>query len=201
MLFHFLLYVVILDNFEITPVIMIRSYRNEKWKEIQFDESISDKEKFMISNHGRIINNKGKEEFLVKKSYINGYQNLPLKQQINGKSTSRYVHKLIAQHFLEQGDGIYVIHLDYDKTNNHVDNLKWATKSEKEKHQFSNPKYQGEGKIRNSKLTAGRVRMIKKKINDPNRKTRMKIIAKQFGISEMQLYRIKSGENWGHITE
>jgi hypothetical protein len=34
---------------------------------------------------------------------------------------------------------------------------------------------------------------------DPNRKTRLKLIAKQFGISEMQLYRIKSGENWGHI--
>ena len=27
----------------------------------------------------------------------------------------------------------------------------------------------------------------------------MRIIAKQFGISEMQLYRIKSGENWGHV--
>jgi len=186
---------------QVTPVIMIRSFRNEKWKEILFDESISEKEKFMISNHGRIINHKGKEEFLVKKSYINGYQNLPLKQKVNGKSTSRYVHKLVAQHFLEQGDGIYVIHLDYDKTNNHVENLKWATKSEKEKHQFSNPKYKDEYRVTNSKLTEGRVRMIKRKINDPNRKTRMKIIARQFGISEMQLYRIKSGENWGSVKE
>ena len=25
------------------------------------------------------------------------------------------------------------------------------------------------------------------------------MIAKQFGISEMQLYRIKSGENWGNV--
>lgn len=180
---------------------MIRSFRNEKWKEIQFDERISEKEKFMISNHGRIINNKGDKEFLVTVSYINGYQNLPLKQKVNGKSTSRYIHKLMAQHFLEQGNGICVIHLDYDKTNNNIDNLKWATKREKELHQFSNPKFQGVNKIRNSKLTVGRVRLIKKKINDPNRKTRMKIIAKQFGISEMQLYRIKSGENWGHVTE
>jgi len=29
----------------------------------------------------------------------------------------------------------------------------------------------------------------------------MKMIAKQFGISEMQLYRIKTGENWGSVTE
>ena len=27
----------------------------------------------------------------------------------------------------------------------------------------------------------------------------MRLIAKQFGISEMQLYRIKSGENWSHV--
>jgi hypothetical protein len=40
---------------------------------------------------------------------------------------------------------------------------------------------------------------LKRKIFDPKRKSRLKIIAKQFGISEMQLYRIKSGENWGHV--
>ncbi|MFT7352689.1 MAG: hypothetical protein ACI9XR_002476 [Flavobacterium sp.] len=28
----------------------------------------------------------------------------------------------------------------------------------------------------------------------------MKMIAKQFGVSEMQIARIRSGENWGHIT-
>jgi hypothetical protein len=41
--------------------------------------------------------------------------------------------------------------------------------------------------------------VLKKKLLDPNRKTRIRILAKQFGVSEMQLYRIKSGENWGDI--
>jgi len=41
------------------------------------------------------------------------------------------------------------------------------------------------------------VRLIRKKINEG--KTRMKMIAKQFKISEMQLYRIKVGENWGWV--
>ena len=174
----------------------IRDLYNEEWRTIVFDEKISEKEKFKISNHGRIINCKGKEEYLQSITFINGYQNLPLKQK-TGKGTSRYVHKLVAQHFLEKNDGIYVIHLNYDKTDNRVENLKWATKKEKEDHQFSNPKYKGVRRITNSKLNEGRVRMIKKKLNDPNRKTRLKMIAKQFGISEMQLYRIKSGENWG----
>jgi DNA invertase Pin-like site-specific DNA recombinase len=49
------------------------------------------------------------------------------------------------------------------------------------------------------KLTANKVKFIKKRLADPNRTIRLKMLAKQFGISEMQLYRIKRGENWGHI--
>ncbi len=181
---------------------MIRNYKNEEWKKIDFDNKISENEKFKISNYGRIKNCKADNEFLVTESFTNGYQNLPLKQKRNGKSTSRYVHKLVAEQFLEQKDGIYVIHLNYDKTDNHVDNLKWATKREKEIHQFSNPEYKNKPRKRTySKLTENKVKLIKRKINDPKRKTRMKMIAKQFGISEMQLYRIKTGENWSSVTE
>lgn len=179
---------------------MVKQYWNEEFKEILFDEGISEKERFKISNFGRILNCKGEKEVLVKQYYINGYQNLPLKQK-SGKATSRYVHKLVAEHFLEKNDGVFVIHLNYDKTNNRVENLKWATKKEKEEHQFSNPIYKDVKRKRTyAKLNEAKVRIIKRKISDPNRKTRMKMIAKQFGISEMQLYRIKSGENWGAVT-
>ena len=40
---------------------------------------------------------------------------------------------------------------------------------------------------------------LKKKLLDPNRRTRLKVLAKQFGVSEMQLHRIKTGENWGDL--
>ncbi|AOW19402.1 HNH endonuclease [Urechidicola croceus] len=183
---------------------MIRNLHNEKWKEIQFDEKIDEKEKYKISNYGRLINCKGDEEKYYKPSHINNYLVIPLKQKVNKKSTARYVHKLVAQHFIskESADCKFVIHLNYDKKDNRVENLKWATKREKEIHQFSNPIYKNRPKtITYSKLTEGRVKLIKRKINDPNRKTRMKMIAKQFGVSTMQLYRIKSGENWSHVTE
>jgi hypothetical protein len=188
---------------------MIKIFRNEKWKVLTFDEAILVKKSYKISNYGRILvysdtddENNETEEKLIKLSSINGYTTIPLKQKRNNKSTSRYVHKLVAEHFLEKGDGIYVIHLNYDKEDNRVVNLKWATKKEKEKHQFSNPAFINQPRrVRYSKLTENHVRLIKRKINDPNRKTRLKMIAKQFGISEMQLYRIKSGENWGHIQE
>ncbi|QXP73762.1 HNH endonuclease [Tenacibaculum sp. HL-MS23] len=182
---------------------MIRSYRNERWKEIVFDDKISEKEKFKISNYGRIINCKKEEEFLVNEYFINGYQNLPLKQRVNGKNTSRYVHKLVAECFLpRKEDELYVIHLNYDKKDNRIENLKWATKREKEVHQYTNPEYVNKvHKPRTAKLTETRVKLLKRKLNDPNRKTRLKMIAKQFGVSEMQLHRIKTGENWGYVTE
>ncbi|OUS10127.1 HNH endonuclease [Nonlabens dokdonensis] len=179
---------------------MITSYRNEVWKIIEFDDKISDNEKFKISNYGRIINLKTDKEFLVKKYYINGYQNLPLKQKKNGKQTSRYVHKLVAEHFLEKNDGVCVIHLNYDKTDNRVENLKWATKREKELHQFNNPTWEAVVKKRGEKigkLTKGKVKIIKRQLQNKN--NRLSMIAKRFGVSDMQIHRIKTGENWSSV--
>jgi len=181
---------------------MIRNYWNEEWKTIKFDDGIAENEIFKISNYGRILNCKGEKPFLVKQSYINGYQNLPLKQKLNGKSTSRYVHKLVAQHFLEQNDGIYVIHLNYDKTDNKLENLKWATKREKELHQFSHPDWEGIVKERGKKigkLTEGKVKIIKRQLK--NNRTRISMIAKRFGVSDTQILRIKRGENWASVTD
>lgn len=48
-----------------------------------------------------------------------------------------------------------------------------------------------------SKLTYPQISVLKEKLLNPNLQTRIKVLAKQFGVSEMLLYRIKSGENWG----
>ena len=79
-------------------------------------------------------------------------------------------------------------------------------KEEWTQHQFGNPsvmKNKLRRKLRQattySKLTYAQAVILKKKLLDPNRKTRIRVLAKQFGVSEMQLYRIKSGENWGDI--
>tara|TARA_B110000211_G_C13785706_1_gene423954 strand:+ start:48 stop:593 length:546 start_codon:yes stop_codon:yes gene_type:complete len=181
---------------------MIRNSWNEEWKEIEFDDKISENEKFKISNYGRIINCKTEKEVLVKEYFINGYQNLPVKQKNNGKLTSRYVHKLVAEHFLEKNDGICVIHLNYDKTDNRVENLKWANKREKELHQFNNPNWKEIVKKRGKnigKLNEGKVKIIKRQLK--NNRNRISMIAKRFGVSDTQIHRIKKGENWSNVTE
>lgn len=178
---------------------MIRNFWNEEWKIVVFDDYVHPNEHYKISNIGRLSRIKDGEEVIVEPYNMHGYLYFRVKKKQKGKFKSYYLHKLIAQHFLEQNDGIYVIHLDYDKLNNHIDNLKWATKREKEIHQFSNPNYKKPEKLTSAKLTENDVRRIKKMLKNPNRRTRLKIIAKQFGVSTMQLQRIKTGENWGHV--
>tara|TARA_B100000809_G_scaffold32497_2_gene28422 strand:- start:37947 stop:38504 length:558 start_codon:yes stop_codon:yes gene_type:complete len=184
---------------------MIRKDPNEDWKYLQLEECLFTNKKNRISSQGRVISieDDGETTKLLKLTPTNGYPMLNAYQKKNGKKSGRYIHKLVAQHFLEKKeDEVFVIHLNYDKLDNRVENLKWATKREKELHQFSGPAHiNRKPRLHGAKLTEARVRLIKRKINDPNRRTRMKMIAKQFGVSEMQLYRIKSGENWSHVTD
>ncbi|NPA58758.1 MAG: ribbon-helix-helix protein, CopG family [Aquificae bacterium] len=54
-----------------------------------------------------------------------GYQVVQLSN--GGKRKVFYVHRLVAQHFLPNEKGYrYVKHLDGDRTNNSVDNLRWT---------------------------------------------------------------------------
>lgn len=179
--------------------------QGEIWRPINFGEEVHESVNMQISNFGRVksfmtdkING-----VILRPSLINKYPAISTKTKSwkTGNRQSRksfYVHKIMAHTFLPKpsDEHTFVIHLNYKLEDNHVSNLKWATKKEKETHQFGGPNNR---KSPNSKLSEGQVRIIKKKLADPNRSTRLKMIAKTFGISEMQLYRISSGENWGHV--
>ena len=147
----------------------------------------------------------------MKGSLINGYKVFRYKSTENKvtKNHSKMFSRMVAENFLEipKEDQTYLLHKDYKKDNCQASNLFWGNKEECKNHFMNSPLYE-EGKKKSqqtrqkmdgNKLTTTQVMRIKKMIFDPNRKTRLKMIAKQFGISEMQLYRIKSGENWGHV--
>lgn len=179
----------------------IKSFWDEEWKEIVFHD-LKFLRKYKISNYGRIISYfRSKKGRMLKLRPVNGYKVFNYKNK-EGKSTTKYIHRLVAQKFLPppKEDEKVVIHLDNNKQNNYYKNLKWVNHTERFKHQNKfDPIWEKSPERPYSKLTETQVKLIKRKINDPNRKTRMKIIARRYGISEMQLYRIKSGENWGKV--
>ena len=190
---------------------MIRFFVGEKWKEFKVHHSLQ--LRYAVSNYGRLISftDKIQNGRLLKGSKVEGYPVLSQTLTVRGKVKSQklFVHKLVAEAFLKKKseEHVCVIHLDRYRSNNSVENLKWVTKREMVEHNKASPlviaarkKLIQFNKDRDGrKLTSTNVMLLKKKLADPLRKTRLRIIAKQFGISEMQLYRIKSGENWGHI--
>ncbi len=191
---------------------MIKGYRNEEWKSLHIEDFDIEKEDLLISNYGRIKKRKKTEKkfALVKQKTVNNFFTFsyPSKTKLNkyGKKTrkSLYTHRMVAELFGERENGDrFVIHKDHDLQNNHISNLEFVNQKELTAHQRSNPKRikADKNKRTNYKLTESKVKIIKRKINDPNRKTRMRLIAKQFGVTTMQLYRIKSGENWSHVEE
>jgi HNH endonuclease/NUMOD4 motif len=192
---------------------MIKFFYNEKWKE--FSLGYNSQKRYAISTCGRLMSfmDNMKEGEILKGSLTGGYNSFRYRIFGNKKVINRNIllHRVVAEQFLpkENEEKVFVIHLDFDKNNNRLDNLRWATKGEMEVHNQKNPAviqsisnmvkdiHQG----KRYKLNPSKVLFIRSKLDDPNRKTRMKMLAKQFDVSEMQLYRIKRRENWGHLKD
>ncbi|MEJ5264422.1 MAG: NUMOD4 domain-containing protein [Bacteroidales bacterium] len=169
----------------------------EVWKIIPYTDH-----KYEVSNFGRVKSycqdqEKGK---LLKPSKIGGFYVVSLK--VKGKSRHFLVHKLVAEAFVskENDSDEVVIHLDWDKTNNYYKNLKWVSKNEcyQRMHKKLQEDRKKKGKVVTySKLKAEEVALIKSMLA---RGVKQKLIAKMFCVSEMQITRIKKGENWKEIS-
>jgi DNA-binding Xre family transcriptional regulator len=179
------------------------SFWNEKWIVIPFPE-VENPPMYKVSNYGRLksFQNDPENGEIINGSKIQGYKSLNIRAKGN-KSLNRYVHKLVAEFFVPKDDNPdrkFVLHLDHDKLNNYWENLKWATRDEMTIHNRENPAVKDRvipKRTKNYKLTESKVIMIKKMLKSD--KNRLKMIAKQFGITHTQLNRIRSGENWGHV--
>lgn len=117
------------------------------------------------------------------------------------------VHRLVAENFLTppSPEHTFVAHLDYDKLNNVVTNLKWMTKAENVAHQQKSPYVIERKKIRKenqysdtkaSKLTVTKVMFLKKLLNEGKP---IASLARQFKVTETQIIRIKRNENWAFV--
>jgi len=117
------------------------------------------------------------------------------------------IHRLVAYYFLlkpKAGQTI-VAHLDYNKLNNRVANLKWMTPEENYEHQKSSPYVIKDKQLRQTrqqanpnraKLTVTKVMLLKKLLNEGKP---MKQLVKRFKVTDMQIIRIRRGENWGNV--
>lgn len=190
---------------------MIQLNRGEEFRQIIIEHPLQ--KKYAVSNQGRIISYT--DDFLncreIKCAIAEGFKVFRYQTRENGKRKDKnfLVYKLVAQYFIpnDNPERTMVIHLDYSRDNDRVENLKWATKREQIDFQSKNPNViankariiEFNKKADGRKLTSTQVIRIKKMLQRPDNKTRYVMIAKQFNITTQQLYRIRTGENWGHI--
>ena len=190
---------------------MVRLYPQEVFKHVEIDYPL--KLKYAVSTRGRLVSYSDQIEQgnILIGGRADGYKTLRYVMRNEGKIKSKtmFIFRLVAELFIPKtsDDQKYVLHLDYVRDNDNISNLKWATYDEMIAHGKRSPHViEAKRKLLEfnikrdgRKLTVTKVIYLKKLLQDPNRKTRLKMLAKQFGISEMQVSRIKTGENWGHI--
>ncbi len=97
--------------------------------------------------------------------------------------------------------------IDGNPTNCTAANLEWISNElfsslNRERVLETIPRRQKKRRVTYSKLTEGRVAILKKHILENEKKeprTKWKLLAKQFGIKYRQLYSIRIGESWKHV--
>ena len=83
---------------------------------------------YEISNFGNVRNIK--TGLILKQSNIKGYKKINLVND-NGEGITHRVHRLIAEYFIPNPNNKPIIdHIDNNKSNNNVNNLRWVTLQE-----------------------------------------------------------------------
>jgi hypothetical protein len=188
---------------------MVKAHSGERWKTIPFYKNAYG-QSYAVSNLGRLacFNKDIQDGKILECSLQEGY---PIwryrRKKKNGTIAyeAYLIHRLVAMLFLPQPkpDKTVVIHLNHKKTDNRQTNLKWVTPDDAYAHQQHSPAVKKMKKLRrenpqqfNAKLTEAKVKQIKRLL--AKNKT-LKEIATAFDVSDMQVHRIKTGENWRHV--
>ena len=150
---------------------------------------------YFVSESAVIFNSKGK----VIKQFLNikGYPIVSLR--VNKKPHTKAVHRIVAETYISNPDNLTdVDHIDGNRTNNHVSNLRWVTHGENIKHSYllSNRSAKGENNAR-SILTEKDVHEICKLLQAGVKPAKIRDI----GFPYAPVRSIAAKKNWRYISE
>lgn len=161
------------------------------------------KNNYMINNYGQVWH---KEHLKLKSTYLNdsGYPCCSL--TINGKDYTVTIHRLVVMTFIPNPENKPCVnHINGNKENNSVKNLEWVTHKENTKHAIDTGLF-------NPKSTENRARGINAGKNIYNEKQIREVcellqkgygatkISRMTDVSADNIWSIKNGENWKHIS-
>jgi len=156
---------------------------------------------YAIGDRGTVLSYKSGQPIALKPRYNkDGYIHVALR--IGGKAYEFLVNRLVAEHFIPNPHGLPTVnHKDGNKTNNRVDNLEWATRSEQMYHAYEHrlKRPVAGHKNGNSVLTEGDVREIRRRYKSRSKQNGMRALAREYGVSESVIDRIVRGVSYRNV--
>jgi len=151
--------------------------------------------KYKVFEDGKIIGANGKQlaTFLTDKGYVR------VTLTIDGKRTTKHVHRILAECFLEKPDGCSEVdHIDGVRCNNSLVSLRWVTKEQNIQHSYDlgNKSVLGSKNPR-AKVSEDTVHDICKLLQLGKSATEIRSLGYDYRLVRT----IKSGQNWSHISK
>lgn len=168
----------------------------EIWKDIPGFEGL-----YKASNLGNVWSVKNDKQ-MSKVVGTCGYEQLSLMK--DGKQCGRFVHRLVAQAWLPipehlNGKKAIVDHIDFNRTNNNKENLRWVSYSENHRHTLDHNRHQAKQGEDNhlAKLTEEIVLEIRARYAEGGVTTRK--LADEYKVGQTAISKILRRLTWKHI--
>lgn len=110
----------------------------EQWDDIEGFEG-----RYQVSSFGNVrsLNFHRQHHCRLLKPYVTTCGYLAIILRVEGRKITLYVHRLVAKSFLSNPDNLPEIdHIDTDKKNNRIDNLRWVSHKENQNNPISREK-------------------------------------------------------------
>ena len=165
----------------------------EEWRPVPGWEGI-----YSVSSCGRIrteiSSQRVKAGYILKTANSRGYRIVPLNRRPR-KPEVWAVHILVAKAFIDgYQKGLHVNHIDFDTTNNRVENLEWVTPKQNIEHTIKAGRKKVGSQLPHSKLTENDVRMIRASALSHHQ------LAQQLGVSDASISMARLRKTWKHVT-
>ena len=181
----------------------------EQWKTVRGYEGL-----YCVSNTGRVValpkNSRGERE--LKPCNIRGYRNVKLVK--NGIYKNHYVHRLVAEAFIENPNQLpEVNHKDENKTNNCVENLEWCDRKYNcnygngQQKRLGSVKLKGGAKCKRggnhpkAKLSQAKINYIRLVYTPGDSDHGSRALGRQFGVSHNTIRAVVEGRTWNGETK
>lgn len=173
---------------------------SEVWKEIPETEG-----RYQASNLGRIrtVGRKDRRGNIVsiepklKKRFKNPHGRFMTPIIMNGVCRNKFISRLVLSAFCGPcPKGLEAAHLDGNRTNDRIENLKWVSSKDNNSHKVAHgTDIRGE-KGGLAKLTTAQVLNIRDRIKKGEMMT---VLAKEFSVSPRAISLIRDGQTWRHL--